>query len=149
SSPQNFTPAGPVAFFWADDSIDGMELWVTDGTDAGTRLVADLTPGPDGTSTGPFAVLDAGVVLLIHRSSVFVSDGAPLGTRRVCCATNEIDEVAVLPDGGVLLGNQTALYRLDSSNEGASVVASVPVADFEGALNGKLIFLAGGGGTGP
>ena len=37
-----------LVYFAADDGINGYELWRTDGTEAGTALVADLLPGPDG-----------------------------------------------------------------------------------------------------
>lgn len=36
-------------FFSADDGVNGRELWVTDGTAAGTRMVADLNPGASGS----------------------------------------------------------------------------------------------------
>ena len=38
-------PDGSVVFC-ADDGVHGKELWRTDGTTAGTTLVADLAPGP-------------------------------------------------------------------------------------------------------
>ena len=34
-------------FFTADDDLHGRELWMTDGTPEGTRLVADLRPGAE------------------------------------------------------------------------------------------------------
>ena len=39
-------PGADRALFGADDGIHGLELWRTDGTRAGTRLFADLFPGP-------------------------------------------------------------------------------------------------------
>ena len=36
---------GYKAFFAADDGIHGEELWVTDGTEAGTKMVKDINPG--------------------------------------------------------------------------------------------------------
>ena len=41
---------GSVAFFCAIDADHGAELWRTDGTPAGTAMVADLAPGPDSSS---------------------------------------------------------------------------------------------------
>jgi len=36
-----------LVFFWAFEPGHGTELWMTDGTEAGTTLVADLNPGKD------------------------------------------------------------------------------------------------------
>ncbi|TAJ25070.1 MAG: hypothetical protein EPO68_00465, partial [Planctomycetota bacterium] len=40
-----FTVAGNQLFFTANDGVHGRELWSTDGTSAGTALVADIGPG--------------------------------------------------------------------------------------------------------
>lgn len=42
SSPANFVRVGALAYFTADDGVHGEELWRTDGTADGTRLVSDL-----------------------------------------------------------------------------------------------------------
>ena len=46
----NFNIVGNVAYFTADDGINGKELWKTDGTAGGTVLVKDITPGIAGSS---------------------------------------------------------------------------------------------------
>ena len=46
SFPQQFRPVGTVVVFAATTDATGTELWVTDGTAAGTRLVKDILPGP-------------------------------------------------------------------------------------------------------
>ena len=40
-------------FFSADDGMTGRELWKTDGTEAGTYLVADLNPTDESGRTMP------------------------------------------------------------------------------------------------
>ncbi|WP_232293744.1 ELWxxDGT repeat protein [Stigmatella aurantiaca] len=55
--PEQLTPAQDQLFFVADDPAHGRELWVSDGTSVGTRLVADLTPGAEGSSLNLLAGL--------------------------------------------------------------------------------------------
>ena len=72
-------------YFRADDGAHGVELWRTDGTVAGTSLVADLFPGPLGGVPGNLAV--AAGSLYFHAfteptgSKVFRSDGTLAGTQ--------------------------------------------------------------------
>jgi len=40
-------------YFAANDSIHGMELWQSDGTEAGTKLVKDINPAADDYVSGP------------------------------------------------------------------------------------------------
>jgi ELWxxDGT repeat protein len=49
---QPLVVAGGRVFFSADDGEHGRELWQTDGTTQGTRMVADLAPGPAGSAPG-------------------------------------------------------------------------------------------------
>jgi ELWxxDGT repeat protein len=49
SLPDQFTVVGDVAFFFADDGVHGRELWRTDASAAGTVLVRDIRPGPEGS----------------------------------------------------------------------------------------------------
>ena len=48
SSPSNFVPLGDFVLFSAEEARFGRELWRTDGTVEGTRLVKDIYPGPIG-----------------------------------------------------------------------------------------------------
>ena len=83
-APDFLTVAGSRLFFAADDGIHGREIWTTDGTAAGTRLVKDLVPGSAGLSSyQPFGA--AGGMLLFYlpgstESELWVSDGTGAGT---------------------------------------------------------------------
>jgi ELWxxDGT repeat protein len=45
----------------ADDGVQGEELWRSDGTVAGTHRVADINPGPDGSSPVSLYAFDGGL----------------------------------------------------------------------------------------
>ena len=57
SSPSGFTPFRGEVYFAADDGVRGNELWKTDGTAAGTRLVVNLDSS-SGSVSGLHVALD-------------------------------------------------------------------------------------------
>lgn len=64
-----FTVMGDYVYFNADDPDTGFELWRSDGTQAGTGLVADLNPGPDDGG--------AGILGTLNNKLLFTSNAAP------------------------------------------------------------------------
>jgi ELWxxDGT repeat protein len=48
SYPWFFTAVGDTLYFGADDGSNGLELWMSDGTAAGTVMVKDINPSGDG-----------------------------------------------------------------------------------------------------
>jgi ELWxxDGT repeat protein len=82
-------------FFHATDSINGNELWVSDGTEAGTYMVEDIFPGPYGSSPSniflpgdPYGTEYNGVYMFvandgIHGDELWKSDGTQAGTMLV------------------------------------------------------------------
>ena len=87
-----FVPEEPIAvaaggrlFFSASDCTHGEELWVSDGTPAGTQLVADL-PGGSSVPAG-LAALGSQVFFRAsdptHGLELWVSDGTAAGTHLV------------------------------------------------------------------
>src|SRR6476661_7879861 len=42
---QELVVAGTTVFFLQDDGVQGVELWKTDGTEAGTAILKDICPG--------------------------------------------------------------------------------------------------------
>jgi ELWxxDGT repeat protein len=80
-----FTLSRGLAFFAASTPEHGLELWATDGTSEGTRMVADIVPGP--ASSSPTELRDVDGVLLFTASTPesgaepWVTDGTEEGTR--------------------------------------------------------------------
>lgn len=86
SSGPRLVAAGGRLFFLADDGVHGVELWTSDGTPAGTRLVRDLCPGHCGLPSALHAA-DGEVFFYAQESShgrqLWASDGTEGGTRRL------------------------------------------------------------------
>lgn len=53
--PSGFFVMGSRAIFFADDGVHGQEIWVTDGTEAGTRLLFDVAPGAEPIASARFS----------------------------------------------------------------------------------------------
>src|SRR4051794_3760387 len=45
STPSGMVAIGSTTYFTTDDGVNGVELWKSDGTAAGTTLVKDIFPG--------------------------------------------------------------------------------------------------------
>lgn len=85
SAPGNQSRSGFVecmsrTYFTAWQADTGRELWVTDYTPAGTRIVSDLVPGPRGSDPTEITCLGASVVFAATDSqgirSLWSSDGS-------------------------------------------------------------------------
>ena len=123
--PAGFAAVGTTLTFFADNGTNGMEPWKSDGTDAGTALLADLDPGA-GSSTfdlyGPITDLRTvwgGRWYFRAFSSegdfeVYTSDGTPAGTRQLV----EINE-------------QTSAFEVDLTG---TLFGPGPLADRGGTL---------------
>jgi ELWxxDGT repeat protein len=89
SWPLDLTPAGDRLFFTADDGPHGRELWITDGSKAGTRMVADVAPGelPSAGFVSFTAALGNRIFLFLSEHGFdpkpWISDGTQEGTLRL------------------------------------------------------------------
>ena len=125
-------------FFVADDGSDGVELWISDGTAAGTVQVKDIKPGPG--SSSPTALLAVGTVLFfmaddgLAGTELWKSDGTPAGTVMVKdihpgpTSSNFQDMVNV---GGTVflkaatVGEGSELWKSDGTEAGTTMVKDI------------------------
>jgi ELWxxDGT repeat protein len=83
-----FTVVGSTLFFVASDGVHGLELWRSDGTAAGTRLVKDITPGSGNPVEFSLLAPGPGVLLMSlddgrSGKEPWRSDGTEEGTYRL------------------------------------------------------------------
>jgi ELWxxDGT repeat protein len=80
------TAVRTLAWFSAYDSATGQELWVTDGTAAGTRVL-DLVPGSPGSNAVPLAEYDGALLFAwddgVHGTEVWATTGSIASTVRL------------------------------------------------------------------
>jgi ELWxxDGT repeat protein len=87
ASPNHLTDVNGTLFFVANDGTDGIELWKSDGTSAGTVLVDDINPG-SAPSNGLSLVNVNGMLFFLatdgtHGYEEWKSDGTTAGTTMI------------------------------------------------------------------
>ncbi|MEM9508112.1 MAG: ELWxxDGT repeat protein [Cyanobacteria bacterium P01_E01_bin.35] len=97
SDPYRFIEFNDQLYFTADDGEHGRELWVSDGTTAGTQLVADINPGSSSSNPHLSSTYNPSSSYSIefqdqlyfsaddgeHGNELWVSDGTTAGTQLV------------------------------------------------------------------
>ncbi len=75
---------GTKTFFTANNGVTGNELWVTDGTDAGTKLVKDIYAGALSSNPQYFMQLNNALIFFAQTAAngleLWKSDGTAAGT---------------------------------------------------------------------
>lgn len=125
---------GKVFFSTKVVTVDDKELYVTDGTKAGTKLVKDIYPGLNG-SNPQNAVAFKNELWFRAKSSVsgsfelYKSDGTEAGTQQFVYPSTLSSNVAGLyVDGdylyfnGLTTSNKMALWRTDGTTAGTVMV---------------------------
>jgi len=121
SLPARFSPAGDRLLFAAEDAEHGAEIWITDGTPAGTRRLRDLQPGPG--SSYPQELVSAGDRVFFsaddgaHGRELWESDGTAEGTRIVAdLAPGGFS--ALPPDSSLTIANGVLFFSADDGRTG-------------------------------
>ncbi|QGJ71518.1 Hypothetical protein PBC10988_32250 [Planctomycetales bacterium 10988] len=142
SDPRRFAEVNGTAFFSANDGSTGVELWMSDGTSAGTSLVKDVSPGID--PSGPVHLTQVNGTLFYSAwtsetgRELFRSDGTSEGTVLIkdinpgdeSSNLNQFTEVNgtlffVADDGS----NGRELWKSDGTSEGTVLVKNLSSDD--------------------
>ncbi len=138
-------------YFSANDGKHGFELWRSDGTARGTRMVKDINPGRGWSDLSGITAVNRIIYFTaddgVHGAALWRSDGTARGTRMVKDINPGPGFASGVPGqltdvNGTLYftaseGNDYALWRSDGTQAGTTMVKSVSafgLADFRGAL---------------
>jgi ELWxxDGT repeat protein len=166
TSKQQHAHIGALTLFVMDDGSRGAELWLTDGTAAGTALVKDINPGPTGSSPTALTELNGKVVFFAddgtNGNELWVSDGTSAGTHLVANIDGN-SNTSVISFGGPLQqlngavlfsarppsSDHYTLWRSDGTSMGTWQVKDVDTGSGIGAfftgstVVGSHLFFAG------
>ncbi|MBD5225115.1 MAG: hypothetical protein HDS68_03990 [Bacteroidales bacterium] len=148
--PKTITIAGSAekgykAYFCADDGTHGEELWVSDGTPEGTKLVKDINPGLATSNINWITRFNDRVVFAAddgeNGKEVWISDGTEAGTHMVAdvhmladsdpvgfCQLNENQFIFFAKDMDsetMTDAGEKWLYVSDGTEDGTHLVAEV------------------------
>lgn len=133
-------------YFTANDGVTGSELWVTDGSKAGTKLLKDINPGANGSSCGNFYALDNYLLFTANNGTngmeIWRTDGTEAGTVLVkdiylgatdgVYVTNSTSTAntffvfkGILYFTGIAKSNDYELYRSDGTAAGTYLLKDI------------------------
>jgi len=136
SEARGFVGARDLVFFTAEDGEHGRELWRTDGTPGGTRLVRDIVEGPDdglARSTTPIAFGDM-AAFTAEDGNVWRSDGSAEGTFKLVDGGSSLivgfgDRLFVVSADWSGTNLALVLWRSDGTREGTIPLRRLPASE--------------------
>ncbi len=160
SFPNNFSSIGTgfaelngIFYFSADDGIHGSEVWYSDGTAGGTRLLKDISPGSGPSS--PVEIIASGDKIYFSefdgtRRGLYVSDGTRAGTKFLVDVGTSPNTTTNVNGMVYFIVNHNfseyQLWKTDGTEAGTVMVADL-YAKFSATyvenlknVNGKLFF---------
>lgn len=130
SNPESFFQVGDAMYFTAATPEHGRELWISDGTAAGTRLVVDLAPGPASYFLSDFVEFHSKLYFVARHadggSDLYSTDGTTDGTSKPLegSSFHDIRKLAVTIDRLFFFHGGGAIAASDGSIEGTTSVSN-------------------------
>lgn len=150
SDPFDFVALGNRVFFFADNGINGVELWSSDGTAAGTQLLVETQPGPNSSFVLSFVncnrpagrLASTGTRLLVADSDsgsvrLYASDGTQNNLNQIFSFSGTSNDLLFRPDRHGAVAGRT-VFGVDSSNPAVQGLWSS-----DGTTSGTQRLLAG------
>ena len=128
---------GNLVYFAASDDTYGEELWVSDGTSEGTKLIKDINAGYAGSSPQRLTSFNGNLFFSAYspefQNELWKSDGTPGGTVMVKDIAPSGDyyggsnptALTVLKDRLYFTTSQGGLYKTDGTAAGTKLVDEV------------------------
>jgi len=124
SIPENFLPVGNILYFTMPDDTYGHELWLTDGTEQGTRMIRDIAVGSSGSQPSYLAEMNGIVYFNAYSSEygeeLWRTDGTLNGTYPIV-DLYEGSNGGLNSNRDIHAHNNTIFFGAQSSNNSASV----------------------------
>lgn len=157
-----------VLYFAANDSVHGLEIWKSDGTEAGTMLVKDINPGTGGSL--PFNYTQVNGTMYFTASDgngneLWKTDGTSAGTvmvKNIAAGAASASPASLVNVNGTLffwasdgvVGRE--LWKSDGTSAGTVLVKDIRTGSSNGvdgssrmyAMNGNVFFRAVNGTNG-
>ena len=143
----------------ANDGIHGYELWISDGTQEGTRMIKDIYPGDDGSMNDyqNFTTIENKIYFSandgIHGYELWTSDGTESGTHMIKDLRTGGNNYSGFPsnfvsyNGYVYFSSFGSLWRTDGTNQGTISIVSLNGLREIKVVNNKLLMIAETSGT--
>lgn len=135
-----------------DEPRTGLELWVTDGTEAGTYLVKDIRPGRESSSIKHMTNYN-GILIFkandgVHGDELWRSDGTEAGTYMIKdmnpgSSNSQFYNIYVFKDH-VYFANRTfehglEIWKSDGTEEGTQVLKDIKPGSSSGVHSHEMV----------
>ena len=159
SNPSNTILFNNKIIFNANDGTNGSELWASDGTEAGTKLIADIQTGGSTNSGNPQNMIAYKSKLFFQANNGNTNNGSELfvydGSNVSLFADIKVGTGSSVPQSFAVANNTLffqaqdpasttgRLYKTDGSNAPVIVNSALAVAQYSASLGDQLIFSGG------